>query len=542
MLSNEMGPRGLPDPLVWIIVFAVIAFLPVSSRERVWELRGGYRSSDGLMSRRRSRPGVMGLRGGASSKRKYSKPAERRNKVFPFGNKGKSLNRGMPLPPTNKERFQQDLDEYRKQKKAFQDPVKPQRPWKPLSKPGKENEKPRKRGYRTSFLTDKMHIGKEGRETMKEVVELAGKKKWATQKDVRRSWQGDKRKVASWRIDKPWGDLYGKNNLKSSQDRKRRKRERRRAGLSTDTSPYSEDSDAPGSKKWDIEEMARKEMEEKTQRTFYIDGFEGGVRFQDGYASFESPSKSVDIAESDQEYRDLERQATVEQESKLTNPHEAWLQSCAMAGLKPPDEDDTGGVSSTKSKSKRKAKPYQPKWTEKKPSTSRKKTTTRAVVVENVVYYEVLGIGRNASVKEITKAFRRKAVIMHPDKFPAGQKSNAEKAFKELEIAYTALTNPHRRHIYDTYGAKGLQKLDEGYNDEQIKNECSQGYRDHGSDATDIHVSDPAKVQYQYGYPGDMDANQHYSNAFQEFEAELGNRGKEIFSPFGPEDAFLNNG
>jgi molecular chaperone DnaJ len=65
-------------------------------------------------------------------------------------------------------------------------------------------------------------------------------------------------------------------------------------------------------------------------------------------------------------------------------------------------------------------------------------------------YYEVLGVGRQASDEEIKKAYRKLAVKLHPDK-NAGDKT-AEEKFKELGEAYEALSDPQRRAAYDRFG------------------------------------------------------------------------------------------
>src|SRR6202142_902038 len=65
-------------------------------------------------------------------------------------------------------------------------------------------------------------------------------------------------------------------------------------------------------------------------------------------------------------------------------------------------------------------------------------------------YYEVLGVGREASDDEIKKAYRKLAVKFHPEK-NAGDKS-AEEKFKEIGEAYEALSDPQRRAAYDQYG------------------------------------------------------------------------------------------
>ncbi len=57
-------------------------------------------------------------------------------------------------------------------------------------------------------------------------------------------------------------------------------------------------------------------------------------------------------------------------------------------------------------------------------------------------YYNVLGVGKEASQEEIKKAFRNKAREYHPDKFANatdGEKNLAEKRFKEINEAYEKL-------------------------------------------------------------------------------------------------------
>jgi len=71
-------------------------------------------------------------------------------------------------------------------------------------------------------------------------------------------------------------------------------------------------------------------------------------------------------------------------------------------------------------------------------------------------YYEVLGIGRDASADEIKRAYRRGALKVHPDNYK-GDKAEAEGKFKELAEAYEVLSDPVRRKQYDQFGHAGLQ-------------------------------------------------------------------------------------
>ncbi len=70
-------------------------------------------------------------------------------------------------------------------------------------------------------------------------------------------------------------------------------------------------------------------------------------------------------------------------------------------------------------------------------------------------FYEVLGIGRNASQDEIKKAYRQMAMKYHPDR-NAGNKESEEK-FKEAAEAYEVLGDPDKKQRYDQYGHEGLR-------------------------------------------------------------------------------------
>ena len=72
-------------------------------------------------------------------------------------------------------------------------------------------------------------------------------------------------------------------------------------------------------------------------------------------------------------------------------------------------------------------------------------------------YYEVLGVGKSASVDDIKRAYRRMAIKYHPDKNPGD--SEAETKFKECAEAYEVLSNPEKRRRYDQFGHDGLRGM-----------------------------------------------------------------------------------
>ena len=69
-------------------------------------------------------------------------------------------------------------------------------------------------------------------------------------------------------------------------------------------------------------------------------------------------------------------------------------------------------------------------------------------------YYEVLGVGRDASLDEIKKAYRKLAMQFHPDQNP-GNKA-AEEQFKEAAEAYAILSDADKRRQYDQFGHAGM--------------------------------------------------------------------------------------
>ena len=69
-------------------------------------------------------------------------------------------------------------------------------------------------------------------------------------------------------------------------------------------------------------------------------------------------------------------------------------------------------------------------------------------------YYEVLGLGKGASESEIKSAFRKMALKYHPDRNPGDKE--AEEKFKEINEAYSILSDPEKKSKYDQFGFAGV--------------------------------------------------------------------------------------
>ena len=131
-----------------------------------------------------------------------------------------------------------------------------------------------------------------------------------------------------------------------------------------------------------------------------------------------------------------------------------------------------------------------------------------------VDYYQILGISKNATEKEIKNAYRKQARKFHPDVNPNDQ--NAQKKFQEVNEANEVLSDPIKRKKYDQFGKDW----------KQAGQYESSGPRNSGSGRTSGR---------QQGYSGDFgesDFSDFFSSMFggsarqtnlkgQDFNAEL---------------------
>jgi DnaJ-class molecular chaperone len=70
-------------------------------------------------------------------------------------------------------------------------------------------------------------------------------------------------------------------------------------------------------------------------------------------------------------------------------------------------------------------------------------------------FYKLLGISRDATVKEIKKAYRQKSLEFHPDK---NKDEKAAEMFAQIARAYEVLSDEEKRKVYNRYGEDGLKQ------------------------------------------------------------------------------------
>jgi len=75
-------------------------------------------------------------------------------------------------------------------------------------------------------------------------------------------------------------------------------------------------------------------------------------------------------------------------------------------------------------------------------------------------YYDILGVKKDATQEEIKQAFRKLALKYHPDR---NKEPGAEEKFKEIQEAYSVLSDPEKREKYDKWGFEGPNLQDFGF-------------------------------------------------------------------------------
>lgn len=124
----------------------------------------------------------------------------------------------------------------------------------------------------------------------------------------------------------------------------------------------------------------------------------------------------------------------------------------------------------------------------------------------NVDYYKTLGVSKTATEQDIKKAFRKLAQKFHPDKNPGDKE--AERRFKEINEAYSVLSDAEKRKQYDRFGENWEQYARAGVNPDDF---ARYGFGGQGSAGQ--------------GFGGQGSAGQAASMSPEEFEQLFGGGG-----------------
>jgi DnaJ family protein A protein 2 len=77
-------------------------------------------------------------------------------------------------------------------------------------------------------------------------------------------------------------------------------------------------------------------------------------------------------------------------------------------------------------------------------------------MVKETKFYDLLGVGPDASDAQLKTAYKKGALKFHPDK--NAHNPDAEAKFKDISQAYEVLADPQKRQLYDQYGEEGLEQ------------------------------------------------------------------------------------
>ena len=142
--------------------------------------------------------------------------------------------------------------------------------------------------------------------------------------------------------------------------------------------------------------------------------------------------------------------------------------------------------------------------------------------MQYIDYYKTLGLSKNATEKDIKKAYRKLARKYHPDLNPNDKE--AEKKFKEINEANEVLSNPENRKKYDQYGEnwKHAEEFEKAKQNQQYQYSGGNTYQGGfaGDDFSENDFSDIFSSMFG-GRTGGSYRSQNVKFRGQDFNSEL---------------------
>lgn len=128
-------------------------------------------------------------------------------------------------------------------------------------------------------------------------------------------------------------------------------------------------------------------------------------------------------------------------------------------------------------------------------------------------YYQTLGVSKNASEKEIKKAYRKLARDNHPDHNPDNKA--AEEKFKEISEAYEVLSDPAKRQKYDQFGSQWQQYERSGGNMNDFWSQYAGAAGGRSRGGTYTQTIDPEMFEQMFGGRRSAGGDSGFSSFFE---------------------------
>lgn len=142
-------------------------------------------------------------------------------------------------------------------------------------------------------------------------------------------------------------------------------------------------------------------------------------------------------------------------------------------------------------------------------------------------YYQLLGVTRDASERDIKKAFRKLAVKYHPDKNKA---KDAEEKFREIAKAYEVLSDKEKRKRYDQFGDEEGNGFSSGGGQQNFNfNEFFKNFDSHFQ----FHTSGGGQ---HHNHHNQQHFNEHFRSHSNSHGSHFGFNFDDLFSDFDSEE------